>query len=57
MRCILATHPRGWELRLTADSKTIRSQVCGTPNQVFDRANEWRSDAQVKGEVNRHRWR
>jgi hypothetical protein len=49
MRCALATHRLGWELRLTAGSNFLRSQVCKTQKEVFDISAAWKAEALSKG--------
>lgn len=49
MRCALATHRLGWELRLTAGSNFLRSQVCKSEGEVFDTSAAWESEARAKG--------
>ena len=48
MRCALATHSLGWELRLIAGS-FLRVHVCKTETEVFDTADAWRAEAIAKG--------
>lgn len=48
MRCALATHRLGWELRLTVGDEFIRSQVCKMERDVFDVSREWRAAAEAK---------
>jgi hypothetical protein len=49
MRCALSTHRLGWELRLTAGSNFLRSQVCKTQTEVFETSAAWRAEAISKG--------
>jgi hypothetical protein len=49
MRCALATHSFGWELRLTAGSNFSRSQVCKTETQVTETADGWKAEAEKQG--------
>ncbi len=49
MRCALATHRLGWELRLTAGSNFLRSQVCKTQTEVFETSAAWKAEAMSKG--------
>jgi hypothetical protein len=49
MRCALATHRLGWELRLTAGSNFLRSQVCKTQTEVFQTSAAWKAEAISKG--------
>jgi hypothetical protein len=49
MRCALATHPLGWELRLTVGKELMRSQVCETQEVVFDVAEAWQAGAERVG--------
>jgi hypothetical protein len=49
LRCALATHRLGWELRLTAGSSFSRSHVCKSQEEVFDTSDAWRAEAAAKG--------
>jgi hypothetical protein len=49
LRCALATHRLGWELRLTAGSNFIRSKVCKTQTDVFDTSTAWKAEAIGQG--------
>ena len=49
LRCALATHRLGRELRLTAGANCLRSQVCRSEQEVFDTQTAWRSEALAKG--------
>ena len=49
LRCALATHSLGWELRLTAGATFLRSQVCRSQKEVFDTIDAWKTEAQDKG--------
>ena len=49
MRCALSTHRLGWELRLTAGSNFLRSQVCKTQTEVFETSATWKAEAVSKG--------
>jgi hypothetical protein len=49
MRCALSTHRLGWELRLTAGSNFLRSQVCKTQTDVFETSAAWKAEAVSKG--------
>jgi hypothetical protein len=49
LRCALATHPLGWELRLSVRDELSRSQVCKTEREVFDTSDAWRAEAVTKG--------
>lgn len=49
LRCSLATHSLGWELRLTAGSAFSRSQVCKSEREVFDLRDGWKAEALAKG--------
>ena len=49
LRCALSTHRLGWELRLTAGANFLRSQVCKTPNEVFDTSAGWKAQALGQG--------
>jgi hypothetical protein len=51
LRCALATHRLGWELRLTAGANFLRSQVCKTEQEVFETHEGWRAEAIAKGWV------
>jgi hypothetical protein len=49
LRCALATHRLGWELRLTAGANFLRSQVCKSQQEVHDTSTAWRTEAVTKG--------
>ena len=49
LRCILTTHPVGWEVRVAAGECFSRSQVCATQDLVFSVAAGWRSEAEAAG--------
>ena len=49
LRCALATHRLGWELRLTAGSSFARSQVCKSQQEVFETSDAWKTEAVAKG--------
>jgi hypothetical protein len=49
LKCTVATHRLGWELRLAAGSSFSRSQVCRSESDVFDVARAWRDEASAKG--------
>jgi len=49
LRCALSTHQLGWELRLTAGSNFLRSQVCKSESAVLDTAAAWQKEAGEKG--------
>ena len=49
LRCALSTHSLGWELRLTAASNFLRSQVCKSEAAVSEIAEAWRKEAGEKG--------
>ena len=49
LRCALSTHQLGWELRLTAGSNFLRSQVCKSETAVAETAEAWRQEAAAKG--------
>jgi hypothetical protein len=49
LRCLLSTHPLGWELRLSIGENLSRSQVCRLQREVFDFSEHWRSEAEGKG--------
>jgi len=49
LRCALATHPLGWQLRLTAGSSFSRSQVCKSEREVSDVSAAWQAEANAKG--------
>lgn len=48
LRCALATHRLGWELRLTAGANFLRSQVCKSEQEVFETHEAWRAEAIAK---------
>ena len=47
-RCILVTHPFGWELRLMT-SDLLRSQVCRSSEEIFDTHEAWKTAMVEKG--------
>ena len=49
MRCALATHRLGWELRLTAGANFLRSHVCRSEQEVLETREAWRAEAIGKG--------
>lgn len=49
LRCALATHRLGWELRLTAGASFSRSQVCKSEGDVHKVSQEWKDEAVKKG--------
>src|SRR5262245_45179612 len=49
MICKLASHPIGWELRVTIGDELIRSEACRTQERVLDLSDEWRVAAEAKG--------
>jgi hypothetical protein len=48
MRCTLATHRLGWELRLTTRT-VLRSHVCNSEAEVFSVSDAWQGEAKQKG--------
>jgi hypothetical protein len=49
LRCKVATHPLGWELRQQQGDAVSRTQVCKTQKEVFDLADDWRVEAIGRG--------
>ena len=49
MRCALATHAHGWEIRLTAGSAFSRTHVCKTQTDVFATSDAWKAEAAAQG--------
>jgi hypothetical protein len=49
LRCVLTTHPLGWELRQLRGDALTRSQVCKTSAVVVDVAEAWKADATEHG--------
>jgi hypothetical protein len=49
MRCALATHRLGWEVRLTAGASFSRSHVCKSETEVFSTSDAWEAEAKSKG--------
>jgi hypothetical protein len=49
MRCRLATHRLGWELRLMSGASLLRSQVCRSEGEVFSVGEAWKAEAKLKG--------
>ena len=47
-RCVLASHPLGWELRLMT-SDLLRFQVCRTSDEVLTTHEQWKSAMLQKG--------
>lgn len=48
VRCLLVTHPFGWELRLMTPH-LLRSQVCRSSEEVLHTQEEWRAAMHTKG--------
>jgi hypothetical protein len=49
MRCALATHRLGWELKLTAGAGFSRTQVCRSETEVTKFSEDWQAEAKLKG--------
>ncbi|MEO8483907.1 MAG: hypothetical protein ABI634_16980 [Acidobacteriota bacterium] len=49
MRCVLATHRLGWELKLSSTSSFSRSQVCKSESEVTSTSDAWLAEAKGKG--------
>lgn len=49
LRCKVATHHLGWELRQEQGDAMSRTQVCKTQADVFDTADNWRIEAIGRG--------
>jgi hypothetical protein len=49
LRCALATHRLGWELRLTSGASFSRTQICKTEADVSTTADAWREEALKQG--------
>ena len=47
-RCILVTHPLGWELRLMT-TDLLRSQVCRSSEEVLSTHERWKAAMLEKG--------
>ncbi len=47
--CVLQTHPLGWELRLTAGTELLQSQVSRSQDDVLDTSERWTAAMQEKG--------
>jgi hypothetical protein len=47
-RCVLVTHPLGWELRLMTPD-LLRSQVCRSSEEVLNSHEQWKAAMIVKG--------
>ena len=47
-RCVLVTHPLGWELRLMTPD-LLRSQVCRSSEEILGTQEEWRAAMLSKG--------
>ena len=48
-RCLIATHPLGWELRVMQGANLMRSQVCKSQTEVFDAADDWKHEHTKNG--------
>ena len=53
LRCAIATHSLGWELRLTSGQNFLRSQVCKSESEVVSVSDAWVVEAKSKGWVER----
>ena len=49
LRCALATHRLGWELRLTSGANRIRSEVCKAQAEVSRTSEAWETEAKGQG--------
>jgi hypothetical protein len=49
LRCVLSTHPLGWEIRAVTGAELNRSQVCKVQPEVFTVAGQWKAEAAAKG--------
>jgi len=49
LRCVLWTHPLGWELRKMKNDRLLRTEVCKQPGDVFALASRWQKEALDKG--------
>ena len=47
-RCVLVSHPFGWELRLMT-TDLLRSQVCRSSDEVLDTYEPWKAAMVGKG--------
>jgi hypothetical protein len=47
-RCVLVTHPLGWELRLMTPD-LLRSQVCRSSEEILDTHEQWKRPCSLKG--------
>ena len=47
-RCILVTHPLGWELRLMT-TDLLRSQVCRSSEEILNTHEQWKAAMLAKG--------
>jgi hypothetical protein len=47
-RCIVVTHPLGWELRLMT-SDLLRSQVCRSSEEILNTHEAWKTAMVEKG--------
>ena len=50
-RCVLQTHPLGWELRLFVNSQLdiVQSHVCRTQDEVLTTGEQWKTAMVEKG--------
>jgi len=48
-RCVLRSHPMGWELRKVLNDDLLRSEVCKHQGDVFTLAAKWQKEAIEKG--------
>jgi hypothetical protein len=49
LRCTLATHRLGWELRLTSGASFSRTKICKTEADVSTTADAWQAEALKQG--------
>jgi hypothetical protein len=47
-RCLLVTHPLGWELRLIT-TDLLRSQVCRSSEEILNTHEQWKTAMIEKG--------
>jgi hypothetical protein len=47
-RCLLVTHPLGWELRLMS-TDLLRSQLCRSSEEILSTHEQWKTAMSEKG--------
>ena len=49
LRCEIATHRLGWELKLSAGANRLRTQVCKGEAEVHKTSDAWKTEATGQG--------